>query len=157
MLELEITKVVGTFENFNPRVEKDGPAADLKISCNMPADVLAHFRADLRSTLFVSETDLAGETLRVRDTHMVYPISRDEEMTGATVSIDFGIGAPMRFGGAKVNQFRLTPLDGGSVIVAFRVQCRPSEEQAGKLYTLQEKGITLTLEPADPPKMAEAA
>lgn len=31
------------------------------------------------------------------------------------------------------------------------------EEQAGKLYTMQEKGITIALEPIEPPKMAEAA
>lgn len=161
MLKLELDKVLGTFENFNPRVEKDGndkvPAADLKISCNMTADVLAHFRSDLKHTLFVSEKDLAGETLRVRDPHMVYPIQRDEEMTGAKVSIDFGISEPMVFEGARINQFRLTPMDGGTVVVGFRVQCRPDEEQAGKLYTMQEKGITIALEPIEPPKMAEAA
>jgi hypothetical protein len=36
MLQLELQKATATFENFNPRVEKDGPdkvpAADLKIS-----------------------------------------------------------------------------------------------------------------------------
>lgn len=153
MLALELTKVTGTFEHFNPRTEKDGPdkvpAADLRISCPMSADVLAHFRPDLKQTLFVAEKDLAGEVLRVRDPHMVYPIQRDEEMTGATVLIDFGIGAPMVFSDAKVNQFRLSPADGGTVYVVFRVQCRPTEEQAGKLYILQEKGITLSIEPAE--------
>lgn len=161
MLRLEITNQLGTFENFNPRTEKDGPekvpAADLKISCPMDAGVLAHFRADLKNMLFTSEKDLAGPVMRVRDPHMVYPISRDEEMTGATVLIDFGIGAPMRFEDAKVNTFRLTPMDGGSVIVGFRVQCRPTEEQAGKLYTLQEKGITITVEPGELPEVKAAA
>jgi hypothetical protein len=36
----------------------------------------------------------------------VYPLARDEEMFGATVTIDFGVGDPMIFQDAKVNHFR---------------------------------------------------
>jgi hypothetical protein len=161
MLRLEFTNQTGTFEHFNPRTEKDGqdkvPAADLKISCPMPPDVLAHFRPDLKHTLFVVDKDLAGEVLRVRDPHIQYPIARDEEMTGATVSIDFGIGDPMVFDDAKVNSFRITPSDGGTVYLQFRVQCRPTQDEGGKLYWLQEKGITFSLEPGELPEVAKAA
>lgn len=162
MLEFELEGATATLENFNPRVEKAGPekvpAADLKISCARSADVLAHFEPTLKAFLFNDKgpRDLA-DGLPLRDPHMVFPLARDEEMTGATVKIDFGIGEPMVFADAKVNQFRLTPQEGGSVIVGFRVQCKPNELQAGKLYTMQEKGITISVEPAELPEMEDAA
>lgn len=160
MLRLELSAVTATLESVNLRTEKHGPdkvpAADLKISAAQSADVLANFSPTLKNFLFHTEgtLDLAGG-FALRDAHLVYPIARDEEMTGATVKIGFGVGEPMAFDDAKVNAFKLTPMDGGSVIVGFRVQCRPTPEQVAKLYTLQETGIELSLVPAELPTMGE--
>ena len=162
MLELEFSKVTATLEALNCRVERAGPdkipAADLKVSLPTDADVLAHFAPTLRDFLFApGPKDLLGDTvMAVRDPHMGYPLSRDEEMTGATVQIGYGVGDPIHLPDCTLNQFRLTPQDGGSVIVAFRIQCRPSPEQIARLYTLQETGIELTLEPMDVPEMKAA-
>src|SRR4051812_18525448 len=161
-MEFELTKATATFENFNPRVEKDGPdkvpAADLKISVAQSADVLAFFSPTLKAFYFDEKgpRDLA-EGMPLRDPHAVYPHARDEELTGATVTIDFGVGQPMVFQDAKVNQFRLEPMNGGAVVVDFRVQCRPNEAQAGKLYLLQETGITISVVPPALPTIKEAA
>ncbi len=161
MLALELSKVTATLENVNLRTEKAGPdkvpAADLKVSVAQSADVLAFFSPTLKSFLFHTEgtLDLAGG-LALRDSHLGYPLSRDEEMTGATVEIGFGPGAPMVLDEAKVNSFRLTPHDGGTVIVGFRVQCRPTPEQVARLYQLQEIGIELTLRPAPLPVLPDA-
>lgn len=171
MLALKLDKITATFLHFNARTEVSGndviPAADLKISTFLPATVLDSFRPDLKDmlfkadklegTLFAGDDDIAKQGLLMRDPHMVYPMERDEEMTGATFAIDFGIGDPMVFADAKVNGFKLTPRDGGSVVVEFRVQCRPDQDQGGKLYWLQKKGITFALTPAEPPEMAKAA
>ena len=160
MLRLELSKCTATLESVNLRTEKHGPdkvpAADLKISAAQSADVLANFSPTLKSFLFHTEgtLDLAGG-MALRDPHLGYPLSRDEEMTGATVEIGYGPGEPMAFGDAKVNAFKLTPKDGGSVIVGFRVQCRPTPEQVAKLYTLQETGIELSLTPAELPTMGD--
>lgn len=160
MLRLELAKASATLENVNLRTEKSGqdkiPAADLKISVAQGADVLANFSPTLKNFLFHTEgtLDLAGG-FALRDPHLQYPLSRDEEMTGATVKIGYGPGDPQVFSDAKVNAFKLTPMDGGSVIVGFRVQCRPTPEQIAKLYTLQETGIELWLEPAVLPTMGE--
>lgn len=162
MLELELDKVTATLENINLRTEKAGPdkvpAADLKITCARSADVLAHFSPSLRGFLFDENgpKDLA-DGVQVRDPHLGYPLSRDEEMTGSTVQIGYGVDSPMRFEDAKVNAFKITPIDGGSVILGFRIQCRPTPEQVGKLYQLQETGIELTLEPMELPAMKDAA
>lgn len=159
MFDVELVNVSATLQNFNPRTEKIGtdriPAADLEISCARDAGILAAFSPTLKHMLFDegAPRDLA-EGIQLRDKHMVYPLSRDEEIVGATVTIDFGIKSPMVFSDCKVNKFRLTPYDGGSVIVAFRVQCKPDEKQAGKLYTLQDQPITLTITPPTASEMA---
>ena len=160
MLSLELTRASATLESVNLRTEKHGqdkiPAADLKVSVAQGADVLANFSPTLKNFLFHTEgtLDLAGGFAQ-RDPHLQYPLSRDEEMTGATVKIGYGPGEPQAFSDAKVNAFKLTPMDGGTVIVGFRVQCRPTPEQVAKLYTLQETGIELWLEPAELPTMGE--
>jgi hypothetical protein len=161
MLSLELTAVPATLENFNSRTEKIGPdkvpAADLKFSCPQSADVLAFFSPTLKAWLFDEKSiDLAGG-MALRDSHMIYPLARDEEMTGATVTLDYGVGDKMVFADAEINQFRLDPMNGGMVIVGFRVQCKPTEQQAGRLYMLQEKPVTITITPAELPKMKEAA
>lgn len=161
MHEFELDKASATLENLNLRVEKDGPdkipAADLKLSVNTNADVLRFFCPRMKDWLFVNEDDLAGGTLRLRDRHLGFPLVRDEEMVGATARMDYGVGAPMVFADAKVNQFRLTAMDGGGIIVALRVQCRPTPDQIARLYELQERAVTLTIEPAELPKLKDAA
>ena len=158
MLRLELDKATATLESVNLRMEKHGdekiPAADLKLSVAQPADVLANFSPTLKNFLFHTEgtLDLAGG-MELRDSHLGYPLTRDEEMTGATVQIGYGVGEPMTFQDAKVNGFRLTPHNGGTVVVGFRVQCRPTPEQVAKLYTLQETGVELWLEPVELPTM----
>ncbi len=160
MMQLELDTATATLEGVNLRTEKCGqdkvPAADIKISVAQPADVLAHFSPTLKAFLFHTEgtLDLAGG-FELRDRHMVFPLARDEEMTGATVEIGYGPGHPMVLEGARVNAFRLTPMDGGSVIVGFRVQCKPTPEQVAKLYTLQETGIELSVIPAELPTIGK--
>lgn len=163
MLRLELAGVTATLQNFNPRVEKKGtdkvPATDLKISTAQSPDVLAFFAPALKAHLFNESgpRDLA-DGLPLRDPHMVYPLKRDEEMLNAKVSIEYGVNKPLVFDDAKLKDFQLTPLQGGTVIVTFTVQCHPdAETQVPKLYVLQEQGITLSVEPAELPTMQEAA
>lgn len=163
MLELELEKQTANLVDFDPKTKKFGggkvPYAVLAVSCTLSADVLANFSPTLKAMLFDEKgpKDLAGDTMPLRDPHMVYPLDRDEEMTGATVMIDVGIGDPMRFADVVVKDFQLTPLPGGFVVVAFKVHCEPNEAQVGKLYMMQEQPITITLEPMELPKMQDAA
>lgn len=162
MLQLEFTKANATLENLNLRTEKAGdqkvPAADLKVSVPGDSGVLAHFSPTLKAFLFDEDgpKDLA-EGVRLRDPHLGYPLSRDEEMTGAKVAIGYGVGKPIVIEDCRVNGFKLTPMDGGSVVVGMRVQCRPTPEQVAKLYQLQEVGIEFSLEPMELPEMGKAA
>jgi hypothetical protein len=111
MLELELDKVVATLVNFNPRAEKNGkervPAADLSIRVARDADVLAYFAPTLKSMIFdhAGPRDLA-EGMPLRDKHMVYPLKRDEEMTGATVTIDYGVKETIELADCRLKGLR---------------------------------------------------
>lgn len=161
MLRLELAKATATLENVNLRTEKAGdqkvPAADLKLSVAQDSGVLAHFAPTLRSFLFdeAGPKDLA-DGMRVRDPHLQYPLARDEEMTGATLKIGYGVGEPMSFDEVRLNAFRITPMDGGSVILGFRAQCRPTPEQVARLYQIQETGVELSIEPLELPEIGGA-
>jgi hypothetical protein len=166
MLELEFDKVVATLVNFNPRAEKNGkervPAADLSIRVARDADVLAYFAPTLKSMVFdhAGPRDLA-EGMPLRDKHMVYPLKRDEEMTGATVTIEYGVKETIELADCRLKGFEITPHEGGTVWVDFTVQCKPdAHKHVPFLYLLQQQGITLSIEPRDEedlPEMGAAA
>lgn len=163
MLRFTLDNVTATLENLNTRTEKSGqdkvPACDLKISAALASSVLDFFELTLKSHYFneAGPRDLA-DGMPLRDPREVYPHTRSEEMENATVSIGYGVGAPMVFTDCHVDSFRLTPKEGGTVIVSFRVQCKPdAHAQLPHLYLLQEKGIELSITPAELPVMEEAA
>lgn len=37
--------------------------------------------------------------------------------------------------------------EGGTVQLTFRVRCKPDEKQAGRIYTLQQRELEITLTP----------
>lgn len=161
MLEFELTKATATLEHWNPRTEgtDDVPAVTLKISCAQSADVLAFFSPTLKAHLFDTEgpKDLA-EGMAVRYPHLDYPLALDHEMAGAKVTIEYGVGNPMDLGDCEIKDFRISPMAGGTVVVGFKVNCKPdAEKHIPKLYLLQKKGITLTVAPAELSKMQDAA
>lgn len=163
MLRFTLEQVTATLENLNTRTEKSGqdkvPACDLKISAALAASVLDAFEPTLKARYFNENgpRDLA-DGLPLRDPREVYPHTRSEEMENVTVKIGYGVGAPMVFTECHVDRFSLTPKEGGTVIVGFRVQCKPeAHEQLPHLYLLQEKGIELWVEPAPLVEMQEAA
>ena len=161
MLELELDNAKATLEDYDPKVGKVGGVRErsalLKVSIDVTADILAHFEATLKDRLFVLDEDLAGGVLRVRDSGEVYPMARSEEMFRATVKIDYGLGKPMHFPEADLDEFRISPMDGGGVILFARIKVKPDEGQAGRLYMLHGEPITLTVEPAVQPMLKEAA
>jgi hypothetical protein len=159
VLELEFEKTNGVLHDFDPNTEKNGePYAYLTISTAQEADVLAFFEPTLKAFYFDENAtrDLALG-LRLRDDHQVFPHRRTEEMGGATLTVDYGIGNPMVLMDTALNSFELTPMDGGRVVVVFRAKVRLTEEQAGKVFMLQKKAITISVEPAELPELKEAA
>lgn len=157
MFEFKITGAKAKLANFNPRVEKAGndtfPACDLKITCNVGPSVLAFFSPTMEADLFDKSApiDLAGGT-PLRYPHIEYPLKDDHELVGAKAKIGFGLGEII-LPDAKVNEFRITPMQGGVVGLCFRLQARPSNplEDGGRLFVLQEREIEISIEPPEAP------
>ena len=153
LLSLTLTKAPAKLRNLNTRTEKQGkkvfvPAADLKFELNSAAAILDAFSPTLLNQFFDSAQtlDLAGG-MALRENNIVYPVSHSGEMNECEIVISNGVAAVMTLKDAKVNSFKITPIKGGSVKLEFRVQCRPDEAQAGRLYMLQESDIELSITP----------
>jgi len=164
MLTLE--HQTGQFTNFNPRPEKHGPdtvpGADLKITMTVSNDLLAEFHPTLKSMLFrepnPDEQDLVEKAVvgerdltRLRFGNHVNAIRWASEIVGADLTIHYGTGgkSDIELTDVTVDGFVFEPMDGGSVVVTFRVKCSPNEKQGGQLFTLMGGEIEFTLAPPE--------
>ena len=74
------------------------------------------------------------------------------ELTGAQINFHFGVTAKshIHIYATKVHKYRLECKEGGTVVVRFQVQCRPTEGQAGKFTKLlTDKQVILSVAPPD--------
>ena len=54
----------------------------------------------------------------------------------------------MTFDLATVDKFTITPLEGGSIQITFRVKVKPDPAAVAVLYQLQHTDVSLTIDPA---------
>lgn len=158
--------------NINARSELHGeeraPAGDLKFEASLPNDVLSQLHPSLKSALYhFDETrgaDLAdqgsqrqpGFLPHLRFTSLGGPLKWDGEMASAEVLIKVpGSRTEIALKEVKVNNLQVTPKDGGTVDLSFRVQAHPDEKQFGKLSTLVQAEVEVTVTP-EPEEEAKA-
>ncbi len=154
--------------NVNPRREKHGKtnvgAIDVSMEITAPNTWLDELKGpELRAALYkpatdddeVTQPDLDG-VAPASDTPLLrldglQPIGLDDELTGYTVTFDLGMGrkeSVVELFLAKLNKFQITPLQGGSVRVHWRVQAAGiKEREYGKLCTLIDAEVGVKLEP----------
>lgn len=139
-------------ENVNARSEFKGderqPAGDLKFSVEVPNSALSHFHPTLKSAFYFHDSarpkDLADQGLEenpdylphLRFPNLETPLKWKDEMTGGSLTIHQGlggVGSDIVLEDIKVNEFKLSPKDGGTLKLEFRVQAHPDEKQFGKL------------------------
>lgn len=156
-----ITEQTASLAHINVRTERHGEepagAADLKISFTDGNGVLSEFHPVLRSFLYKQEEspDQAempvGEALTVRRFgDLIEKLRLKHELVGAKVLIGFGLGdaSDIELDPADVDGFAAEIMEGGSVIITFRVKCHPSGEQVKKLYEVLGNEITISVTPA---------
>ncbi len=163
MLQLKLQGVNAVLENKNDRTEKHGdidePALTLKFSAALPATtLLPSFSPDLFAQMFTKTQDLGGDVLAIRDTHIVYPMKRTEEMSGATLEIDSSVDPekPMKITGCTIDGFSLEPMEGGTVILKFNVGFVGHGEHSQWLYEHQKQEMVIKITPAELPDMGAA-
>ncbi|MGE5622215.1 MAG: hypothetical protein ACM3WS_03555 [Bacillota bacterium] len=153
--------------SVNPRAEIHGedrvPAFDLKIEAVCPNDVLIHFHPELRQQLYKKAEDpdlveqLDGEALTALRFPKMGAIKWDAELTGYKVEVDYGIGGDSNIvlGECKLDGFKFSPQNGGSVGLTFRIICHPQSEDVGRLCEFIQREIDITVTPPEPTTLAE--
>lgn len=150
-MRIEFTRQKAFLENVNARSELHGeertPAGDIKLSVEVHNNALAHFHPTLKSALYFNDSarpkDLADQGLEENPDHLPHlrmpnleaPIRWKDEMVGGTFIVHYGLGgnSDLVFDGVKVNNFQISPKEGGTCEISFRVQAHPDEGQFGKL------------------------
>jgi hypothetical protein len=75
---------------------------------------------------------------------------------GYTLEVEYGIGGPSNIVmGADIDGFKLVPQNGGTVIIIFRAVVHPDEEAFGKLCSLVQQSVTVTLTAPPPNSIGE--
>jgi len=152
--------------NINVRSEKHGddfePAVDLSISIEQPNSCLSEFHGALLSALYFKsaasvdqQAQLDGvepvaDMPNLRFTHLSYPLRWDYDRTGYSIEIDHGMGGKsnIKLSGCAVNNFQITPKEGGTVEIKFRVQYGGedlTEKTLGKLAMLAQHTVPILL------------
>lgn len=146
--------------NFNGRSELNGderaPAADLKITLDLPNDILDALQPGLKGRLYHFDAerplDLADQGKQGDEGYLPHltlpdlesPLKWKSEMTGCRVVIANG-QRQIVLQDCKVNAVQFEPRDGGTVHLQIRVQCHPDEGAGGTLFTWIQQEIQLTL------------
>jgi len=155
------------FVNLNPRPENHGtekvPACDLKFSVTVPSAMLNSFENKLREAFYRKPKgdevagDLADQGSAPEDGMVklrcpqLGTLAWDREYPGYVLGVHFGIDeqAPIHIEDTTIAGLRFDCKDGGSVAIAFTVKSKPTEEQAGRLYGLMGREVTIDLTPPD--------
>ncbi|MFC4518580.1 hypothetical protein [Cupriavidus pinatubonensis] len=151
--------------SVNPRAEIHGdkkkPACDLKFEYSAPNEVLHDFNPNLLVCLYTAPEDQADLIEPGRLSQIRFPkmgaFKWDLSGKGYTLDIEYGIGGPsnIALGGVDIDGFKLVPQNGGTVIVVFRAIVHPDEVAFGKLCSLVQQDITLTLRAPEPQTVGE--
>lgn len=155
--------------SVNPRSELNGAdhrlACDLKFDLKMSNDILSVFDPKLKAAFYEKYDEDQGELIEAPNhlTKLKFvlggALNWSEEFTGYTVIVNYGIGGPsdIKLGDVKVNKFSFDCQQGGTVNVSLRVQAHPEAEDIGKLCTLIQQEVKITLRPANDVEQAETA
>lgn len=165
MEQLRFTKLVATM-TFQSRKELNGedpaPGATLHYTASVPSEMLKHFDAQLQAAYYRKEIkgdepvqNMSDEGTKAKDglsrlkfTRSNNLIEWKEEFPDYANELDFGIkDSAIKLEKCKADNFRFKLRDGGHMDMSWRVACHPNEAQAGKLYILNGREVTINLIP----------
>lgn len=155
----ELTQQAVTFTNFNARTELNGdtrkPASDISCRAQLPNSILNAFYPGLLEMLYerpkapdlVEQGSEEGYT-SLRMPLLGLPLDWDIVLDNRTLTIDYGLGddkSNIVLPECKVHKFKITPQNGGTVLVAWQISAHPDAKQAGWLYDHQQTDIVISL------------
>lgn len=126
--------------------EQKRKAVDLKVSGQWANTVLDQFHPALRSAMFAADGQEAGDVQKsldlrvtelshIRFAKMGAPVKWEDTIEGAEIHVHYGAGQPIKLMLCKVKDFRITPMEGGTVEIAFTISSSTelTEKIIGKL------------------------
>lgn len=160
MFSLQEAEVRLVNVNVRPEMHGEEPvtAVDLKCETSLANTALAMFSPDLKRALYRRDDDKPDlfaedeQHLTKRRFPQLGVLKWEHELVGAAARFHLGFTgkSDIDLAGIDVNDFRLEPLEGGSVTVTFRIQGKPDEAQLGRLGMLAGHDMTLTITPPTP-------
>lgn len=170
----EMTEAKCVCAHVNCRKELNGEekilACDIKLTWKTTNDVLAMFHPTLKSSFY---DPLNTPQEQIRGTAKDHrPLLRFPKLTALAweqqlADVELSIGVPgkkeVELEACKADKFRLELLDGGNVIVTLRIQCHPTEGEAGRLAAMIQSEVVVTLQgkeveaPKEQPKLPAPA
>lgn len=170
-MQFQLSKAKAKLTAFNPRGEFHGeermPAADLILQTDISNNELAMFHPTLKSSLYHFDDQIGGDLVdaaqkdgdpnyapHLRFAHLAVPIKWDDAVIGAKVTVHHGVHSKsdIVIDTCRVDGFKIEPKQGGTVTITFKVSGHPDEKAAGKLCTMVQQDLEITL---DPPKADE--
>lgn len=139
--------------HVNLREEKHGDedvlACDLKIEAKLPNSFLCQLHPELPASLYErgSELDLGDDHLsKLRYPLLTMPLQWEGKIVGGKVTLHAPVSDDDLIIFGDVDKLKLSPMDGGSVTVAFRAQFLPDGDQAARLPFLLGKLVEISVE-----------
>ena len=150
------------FTHQNNRLEKHGEesvlACDLDFRWETTNGMLALFAPDLRHALYKG-SDSAQLELAPDPDHLtslrfsgLAPLKWGSgELIGGALVFHYGVKSRLEIDASKVHKFKIECKEGGTVVIGFQVQCRPIENQLGKLSKFLTDGacVVSVIPPAE--------
>lgn len=146
--------------SVNPRAEIHGAdhvmAADLKFEIKVSNDVLSEFDPALKASLYRKahpgeevqpSLQLEPGALPKIKFPLMGPVKWGSELSGYEVIVHYGISGKddIRLLACEVDQFRFDCLDGGTVVVSFRVIAHPAPGELGRLCEMIQQEVDISL------------
>lgn len=156
-MTFELHDIVATLRSVTPRTEKHGDedvfAVSLGFKITTANTILDRLSPTLRDALYKAVPDqeqLPGvePSTPLLRTRAIDTLTLAAVFEGWTLTIPHGIDedAPIKLGIAKVDKFKLTPHEGGSVDLQFRVGSSDIDAtEAGLLCAKLGQEVTITL------------
>lgn len=146
--------------------EKHVPAVDLSFTQDVPNTVLSYFDGALLSALYYCSAASSGQT-EIEDVPQILPnlcfpklglpLKWEDSGKGYFLEVDYGLGpdeSNIELDLCTVGEFRITPREGGTVEIKFRVQAsgeQLTEKVFGKLASLIQQEVKIQLNPPQAP------
>ncbi len=160
----ELIEAACELRHKNDRIEKHGEedvlAVDLDFTYETNNGVLAMFAPTLRSNLYMLED--GGQEPLIKDADHLTKLRNPAlgggkafawgagELTGGELKFHHGVGgkSDVTFEASKIGKYKLECKEGGTVIVHFQAQIRPSDKEMSFLSAaLRNKICTISVTP----------